>query len=139
MKLDARPTGEAEAFLDLLPPEDRARFTARCEEVRFGFGEPIVLEGEPADALFVIVEGRARVVKRAESGEEVPLTTLGPGAMLGEIALLRGEPRSATARASGDVRALRLSRDALDALLASSPRSGRGSRSSCAPASCAAS
>jgi CRP-like cAMP-binding protein len=51
----------------------------------------MIEEGEEADALFLILEGAASVRK---GGTEV--ATVGPGAYFGEMALLDGEPRSAT-------------------------------------------
>src|SRR5205085_1885940 len=54
---------ERRALLELLAPEDRDRLLAAGEQVTFKFGDSIVREGDEADALFVILEGRARAVK----------------------------------------------------------------------------
>jgi len=62
-------------------------------------GVELIREGEPGDALFVILEGDA-VVHR--SGVE--LNRVGPGAYFGELAILDGKPRSATVVAETDVR-----------------------------------
>jgi CRP/FNR family transcriptional regulator, cyclic AMP receptor protein len=62
-------------------------------------GVDLVKEGEPGDALFVILEGDA-VVQR--DGAE--LNRVGPGAYFGELAILDGEPRSATVVAVTDVK-----------------------------------
>ena len=62
-------------------------------------GVDLVKEGESGDALFVILEGNA-VVQRG--GEE--LNRVGPGAYFGELAILDGEPRSATVVAETDVK-----------------------------------
>src|SRR4029079_18458356 len=62
-------------------------------------GVELVREGEPGDALFVIIDGTAVV---QQGGEE--LNRVGPGAYLGELAILDGEPRSATVVADSDVR-----------------------------------
>ena len=62
-------------------------------------GTDLVREGEPGDALFVIIDGEA-VVRR--SGHEV--TRVGPGSYFGELAILDGAPRSATVVASSDVK-----------------------------------
>ena len=56
-------------------------------------------EGEPGDALFVILEGTAVVHSH---GEE--LNRVGPGAYFGELAILDGEPRSATVVAESNVK-----------------------------------
>ena len=62
-------------------------------------GVDLVKEGEPGDALFLILEGTAIVHSH---GEE--LNRLGPGAYFGELAILDGEPRSATVVADSDVK-----------------------------------
>jgi CRP-like cAMP-binding protein len=62
-------------------------------------GVELVREGEPGDALFVILEGEA-VVQR----DGVELNRVGPGAYFGELAILDGEPRSATVVAVTDVK-----------------------------------
>src|SRR6478736_5422265 len=59
----------------------------------------LVKEGEPGDALFVILEGEALVHK-----DGVELDRVGPGAYFGELAILDGEPRSATVVAVTDVK-----------------------------------
>ena len=61
-------------------------------------GTPLVEEGEEGDAFFVIIDGRAAVQKGGQ-----PLGDVGPGASFGELALLDGEPRSASVIASDDV------------------------------------
>src|SRR5581483_1936655 len=75
------------------------------------FGQVIVREGDDADAFYVVVSGTARVLKRAENGEEVPLNLLGRGESFGEMSLLSDSTRTATVRASGRVHALRLGRE----------------------------
>jgi CRP-like cAMP-binding protein len=60
---------------------------------------PLIEEGEEGDALFLIIEGRASVRRQ---GEEV--LSVGPGACFGEMALLDGEPRSATVIATEPVK-----------------------------------
>jgi len=62
-------------------------------------GVDLVKEGEPGDALFIILEGDALVHRE---GEE--LNRVGPGAYFGELAILDGEPRSATVVATTDVK-----------------------------------
>jgi CRP-like cAMP-binding protein len=62
-------------------------------------GVDLIVEGEPGDALFVIVEGRAIIMRG-----DVELSRVGPGAYFGELAILDGEPRSATVVAETDVK-----------------------------------
>ncbi|MEO7456601.1 MAG: peptidase domain-containing ABC transporter [Gemmatimonadaceae bacterium] len=113
------------AILRYLPDGVRERVIARFEPVSFTFGMPIVREGEPADALYVLVSGRARVIKHAArdgtTNGELSLGVLRAGDTFGEIGLLEQTMRTLTVRASGDVEALRLGRDVFETLLAERP------------------
>jgi ATP-binding cassette subfamily B protein len=108
-------------LLEFLPPAVRAQVARRFVRATYTFGAVIVREGDPADALYVLLSGRARVVKRGDSGEEVPLNVLRAGDAFGEMALLERTTRMATVRASSDVEALRLDRTAFEELLTSAP------------------
>src|SRR5438552_2109457 len=81
----------------------------------------IVAEGDAADGWYVLVSGRARVIKRADNGDEIPLNILRAGDSFGEVELLAGARRPATVRASSDVLALRLDRSAFAGLLERTP------------------
>ena len=78
------------------------------QEVRHEFGDVIISQGEPADAFFVLVTGRARVLKTGKNGEEIPLNRLMPGDEFGEAGLLASDVRNATVRCSTTVELLRL-------------------------------
>jgi ATP-binding cassette subfamily B protein len=108
-------------LLEFLPPAVRAEVARRFVRASYPFGAVIVREGDPADALYVLVSGRARVVKRGDTGEEVPLNVIRAGDAFGEMALLEQTNRMATVRASSDVDALRLDRSAFESLLAAAP------------------
>jgi Cyclic nucleotide-binding domain len=108
-------------LLEFLPPAVRAEVARRFVRASYPFGAVIVRENDPADAMYVLVSGRARVVKRGDTGEEVPLNVLRAGDAFGEMALLEQTTRVATVRASSDVEALRLDRSAFEALLVSAP------------------
>jgi ATP-binding cassette subfamily B protein len=97
-------------ILRFLPDESRAAVVRGFIPASFSFGGVLALEGDPTDALYVLVSGRARVVKRGANGDEIPLNTLRPGDSFGEVELLDGAARPHTIRASSDVLALRLDR-----------------------------
>ena len=59
-------------------------------------GEVLFREGESGEEMFVIQSGAVQITKHA-SGEERPFATLGRGEFLGEMAILNGKPRTATA------------------------------------------
>jgi CRP/FNR family transcriptional regulator, cyclic AMP receptor protein len=66
---------------------------------RFAPGQVVFTEGEPSDHLYVVREGRVRVLMRSAHGEQVILSVLGPGDTLGELSIIDGEPRSASVEA----------------------------------------
>lgn len=68
-----------------------------AKESEFDAGEPVVSQGELADAFYVVTSGKVEVVRESEDGP-VTLGTFGPGFHFGEIALLRSERRTATVR-----------------------------------------
>ena len=102
---------------------ERARLAGELEEKRFPAGQVVVREGDRADGFYVIKDGRATVrtgVVRetpADGAGGTPITTLGPGEVFGEMALLTDSPRTATVVAETDMIVWRLSRTRFDALL----------------------
>ena len=113
------------AILRYLPAGVLENVIESFEPVSYTFGMPIVREGEPADALYLMVTGRARVVKNAArdgtTNGELSLGILKAGDTFGEIGLLEQTTRTLTVRASSDVEALRLDRAVFDVLLRERP------------------
>ncbi len=72
------------------------------EERRFTAKETIYREGDPGDAMFIIKEGKIEVL-RGVGGGNTRLAILAQGAIFGEMAVLRDQPRSTTTRALGPV------------------------------------
>ena len=104
-----------------LVPEDLQRLAATATERLYAAGEALVREGDVGDELFVIVEGRVRVV-RIEEGVERLLRTYEAGDHIGELAVLRDRPRAATVLAESDgVRALVIGGEGLRAILRERP------------------
>ncbi|MEK6719522.1 MAG: Crp/Fnr family transcriptional regulator [Chloroflexota bacterium] len=85
---------------------------------RFRRGEVIFHQGDPGNALFIVESGVVKISLPSEAGEEAILATLQVGEFFGELALLDGAPRSATAVAMEPSRMLVLARDRFRALLA---------------------
>jgi CRP-like cAMP-binding protein len=108
-------------ILRFLPPEVKKLVVDSFVPVSFVFGQPIVREGEAADAFCVLVAGQARVVKQGAHGEEMALTSLRPGDNFGEMALLEDTNRTATVLASSEVAAFRLDKSVFNALLRDYP------------------
>ncbi len=107
-------------FADL-EPEDLKQIAEIAEERIFLEGEYLCREGEIGDELFVIVEGQVRVAK-GSNGDHRTLRTLNVGEQIGELAILREQPRSASVIAeNGTVRALVIRGDALRSILNDRP------------------
>ena len=94
------------------------RLAAGMRTRRFRRGEVIFHLGDPGDALFIVVSGDVKISLPSDTGDEAILTTLGPGDMFGELALLDGAPRSATAAALSLTETIVLPRDRFRELIA---------------------
>jgi MFS family permease len=89
-----------------LPPAMLDQLASSLVAVHAEPGTTIMRQGEPGDRFYVIVSGEVDVVRMGEH-----IATLGPGEHVGEIALLRDVPRTATVTARGDVDLYALDRD----------------------------
>ncbi len=109
-------------FAEFMPAEVRRLVAASFVSASFSFGDVIVREGDPADALYVLLAGRARVVKADDAGGEIQLRMLAAGDSFGELGLIGEQAvRTATVRASTGVEALRLDASVFRALVATTP------------------
>jgi signal transduction histidine kinase len=70
---------------------------------RYAPDELIFHEGDAGDSLYLVGEGSVKISKRGRGGGPEVLGYIQPGNFFGEMALLDGEPRSATATAAGPV------------------------------------
>ena len=98
---------DAEAFVETFK---RLRLSAHKE------GSVILREGDAGDSLLVVVSGHVEVSKGATT-----LAKLGPGMVIGEMALITGSPRSATVLAHEDVEVFSLERKDVEALAKQKP------------------
>ncbi len=73
-------------------------------------GDVLYLQGDPGDCLFVILAGEVRISANGPDGQELHLNTLSAGDVMGEIALMDGGTRTATATATRDGRLFRIDR-----------------------------
>lgn len=92
------------------------------ELVEFAEGDVLFHEGETSDSLYLISRGSVRIeLEREEIDSETVLATVSAGGMVGELGLLDGSPRSATAIADGPVSALRVGLNTLRCLESDDP------------------
>lgn len=90
---------------------DLAKIVEVSQGRRYKRGSVVFHEGDPGDALFVLLSGRAKIVLQSEQGQEVILSVVEPPDVLGHIALLDGAPRSATVVALDALETRRLTRE----------------------------
>lgn len=84
--------------------------------------ETIVEKGDPPRELFVLLSGRAKVLSRGAEGADAAFNVMGPGQVFGEIAILDGQPRSATVVALEECEIAVVEVPAFRAFLSSSPQ-----------------
>jgi CRP/FNR family cyclic AMP-dependent transcriptional regulator len=90
--------------------EERAELSRLLVPKRFSPGQHVVWVGEAGKEFFVIEQGRVEITLPDDHGRELVLASLGPGQFFGEISLLDGGPRTATARAATDCTLMELGR-----------------------------
>ena len=113
--------GAPPPMFEALDEETTRDLRAAMSEVRLRRGEILFLEGEPGDRLYVIADGKIKLGHTAPDGRETLIAVLGPGEMLGELALFDPGPRAATATAIAPTRLLELRHDDLTGILAGRP------------------
>lgn len=95
-----------------------------CSVKTTNAGQTIFREGDDGDSLIIILEGEVEVLKNSENGQ-ILLAKLGHGEVVGDMALLDGETRSATVRTLTDCKLIRIARADFDFLLQVRPSLNR--------------
>lgn len=90
------------SFFEYLPEEKLAEIAKLFRTVTAPKGTVLFREGEPGNSFYIIRSGKIKAFRRDEEGVETDLAELGPGDSFGEIALLTGGPRSASAETLED-------------------------------------
>jgi anion transporter len=104
-----------------LSREDVAKVLGKMEETFFGAGTTIFSQGDQGDAFYLIQSGAVQVMLESGAGKPEIVAVLGPKDWFGEMALLSGEPRSASILAVKPTTLWRLSREAWDDLIDKHP------------------
>ncbi len=97
-------------LLARLPEADLRALASRGHVRAYDAGDTIFREGAPGDSLYVVIEGSVRIALHSTEGEEATVAVLGPGEFVGDLALLDGRPRSASAIASQPTKTLIVTR-----------------------------
>jgi CRP-like cAMP-binding protein len=105
-----------------LPRDTRMRIAGLAARRQYEEGAIIFMRGDPGDSLCGVATGRVRISTTGPGGKEVFLNIMEPGDAFGEIALLDGNPRTATATAMMRTELIVIPREAFSALLQSQPQ-----------------
>jgi ABC-type multidrug transport system ATPase subunit/CRP-like cAMP-binding protein/ABC-type multidrug transport system permease subunit len=101
--------------------QDELESLERQVELReFAAGETIIRQGDRGASMYIVIDGAVDIV-RWQGGREKTIRRLGPGDLFGEMALVTGDPRSASVVAAGPVRVACLRREQYHALVRSRP------------------
>jgi uncharacterized protein YhbP (UPF0306 family) len=100
-----------------LPVQRVESIIATLQSMDVAAGETIVRQGAPADKFFILVDGEAEAL-RDEDGVQRRIASLTAGQLFGEVSIMRDQPRTATLRATTDVKLLALERDGFRDLVA---------------------
>ena len=111
-------------LFQLLDDDERTALAAVLDEAQFAAGQCVFNMGDPGDAVYLIHSGEVELFVTDDTGQRITLATAQPGDLFGELSLLDGGPRSATAVATQPTETLVLDRDDLRLFLSRRPDAG---------------
>jgi len=88
-------------LLENVQENEAAQAVAAISHAAFHEGDVLVRQGDPSDGVYLIADGTVRISAASQTGQTF-LSVVRPGELLGELGVLDGEPRSATATAMSD-------------------------------------
>ncbi|HMO16707.1 MAG TPA: NAD(P)-binding domain-containing protein [Oligoflexia bacterium] len=101
--------------------KELSRLVLQSEQIQFNKGEVLFAEGDPGDALYIILKGSVKISKKSSDGVDVAQTYIAAGNYVGEMALVSGNVRSATASAAVRCETLKIPKELFDELLKTNP------------------
>jgi CRP-like cAMP-binding protein len=108
-------------FLRQLGPDDADALVARVRKRKIARSEPLLRAGAAGDEVVLVLSGRVKLVAYGADRREVVLGLRGPGDLIGEMAALGGQRRTASVVAVDDVEAAYLGADELRRFLGTHP------------------
>jgi uncharacterized membrane protein len=118
LRMSADPTILTEVPLfQGLDEAERAALAARVDAIREPAGKLLFNYGDPGESLYIVKAGEVELFSKNDTGERIVLEIARPGDFFGEISLLDGGPRSASALVTKDLEAVVVDRGDLEALL----------------------
>jgi uncharacterized membrane protein len=104
-------------FFALLDEHERAALAERVDTISKPAGTALFSIGDPGDSLYIVRAGEVEIFFKNDTGERILLETAVTGDFFGEISLLDGGPRTASARVTKDLQAVVVDRGDLDEFL----------------------
>ncbi len=92
------------------------RLVEKLKPIRVMPGDLLFKEGDAARELYVVIDGEVEVLKKSRRSRDVRVAILGPNDSFGEMSIIDVQPRSATVRAVGPSRLLKMTSEDLDQL-----------------------
>jgi len=108
-------------FFSLLDEHERAALAERVDTVSKPAGTTLFSYGDPGDSLYIVRAGEVEIFFKNDTGERIVLETAGKGDFFGEISLLDGGARTASARVTKDLEAVVVDRGDLEEFLRARP------------------
>ena len=99
-----------------IQPGDLDIFATVCPFLEYPAGSYLCREGDPGATCFILLSGELEVIRATEEGDRL-LTTMSPGSVAGQMALVDSAPRSADLRVSKNALVLEMSRDDFQKLI----------------------
>ena len=121
MKYAARTIFQNNEMLRHLDAVGMERVGQAATRRSFAKGVMIFAEGDPGDAIFGVIAGQVQIMARTPANQQIFLNLIGPGGVFGEIAVVDGLARCATAVAATDTEVFRICRDGFGRLMAADP------------------
>lgn len=121
VNVEAFATIKNSTILVNLSGAELAKLATFCEMREMAEGTTVFIENMPGESLFLIKKGTIRISKMFAEGDEKTLIVLGPEDVFGEMAVIDGLPRSATARVAEEAELISLSKKALEQLCKDDP------------------
>lgn len=122
MAINAHTIIERNSLFRGLAPAAIAHVVALATRRNYENGAVVFMRGDPGDSLYGVVTGKVRISSSAPNGKEVFLNVMEPGDAFGEIALLDGQARTATATTLAPSELIVIRREQFQALLEREPR-----------------
>lgn len=110
------------SLFNKLPAEDLAKLAGHLRPRQFRRNTILFHKDQPGDSLYIVESGHIRIFLPTATGEELTVDIAGPGDVVGELALLDGRPRSASAQTLEDSAVQVLSREDFQQYLTTAPK-----------------